>query len=66
MDIIVNGLPERVSENISIRQLISLFLERDMNLIVEHNGRFVYPRDYGKIRLSEGDRIEFINPAFGG
>ena len=66
MDIIVNGFPERISENISLRQLIILFREGDANLIVEHNGRFVYPRDYGKIRLSEGDRIEFINPNFGG
>jgi len=66
MDIIVNGFAERVLEDISIRQLIILFQEGDTDLIVEHNGRFVYPRDYEKTRLSEGDRIEFINPNFGG
>jgi thiamine biosynthesis protein ThiS len=66
MDVIVNGLAERVSNDISIRQLIILFQEADTDLIVEHNGRFIYPRDYEKIRLSEGDRIEFINPNFGG
>jgi sulfur carrier protein len=66
MDIIVNGLTERVSQNISIRQLIIHFKEGDSHLIVEHNGRFAYPQDYEKICLSEGDRIEFINPNFGG
>lgn len=66
MDVIVNGFAERVPEDISVRQLIILFQEGDTDLIVEHNGRFVYPRDYGKLRLSEGDRIEFINPNFGG
>ena len=66
MDVIVNGFAERVSNDISIRQLIILFQEADTDLIVEHNGRFIYPRDYEKIRLSEGDRIEFINPNFGG
>ena len=39
---------------------------RDIHLIVEHNVRFVYPDDYGKAVVKEGDRIEFINPNFGG
>jgi len=66
MNILVNGFPEKTLEGISIRELIIRFEEGDVHLIVEHNGRFVYPRDYEKTRLSEGDRIEFINPNFGG
>ena len=46
--------------------LIKQLGEEDAHLIVEKNGRFVYPRDYGSTSLAEGDRIEFINPNFGG
>jgi len=37
-----------------------------VGLIVEVNNRFVFPGDYGKTFLSEGDKVEFINPDFGG
>lgn len=40
--------------------------ERDRSLIVEVNRRFIFPGDYGKTFLSEGDTVEFINPDFGG
>jgi thiamine biosynthesis protein ThiS len=64
--IIVNGLPETVPENISVADLITCFKEGDTDLIVEHNGRFVYPSQYLTTTVSGGDRIEFINPNFGG
>ncbi|MEJ2660007.1 MAG: MoaD/ThiS family protein [Desulfobacteraceae bacterium] len=38
----------------------------DPDLIVELNGRFVYPRDYATTIVGAGDRLEFINPNFGG
>ncbi|MBW2009995.1 MAG: MoaD/ThiS family protein, partial [Deltaproteobacteria bacterium] len=56
----------QVPEGASISQLIDLFEETDRHMIVEKNGRYVYPRDYGSITVTEGDRIEFINPDFGG
>jgi sulfur carrier protein ThiS len=52
------------SSNISL--LIQHFQEYDTDLIVEHNGRFVYPNQYAGVVLKQGDRIEFINPNFGG
>jgi thiamine biosynthesis protein ThiS len=64
--ITVNGLKETVPAQSTIASLIALFGEDDCHLIVEHNGRFVYPQKYGEIRLRDGDRIEFINPNFGG
>jgi thiamine biosynthesis protein ThiS len=66
IEVIINGLKETVSENVTITQLIVRFKEGDVDLIVEHNGRFVYPRKYEELALSAGDRIEFINPNFGG
>ena len=64
--IFLNGFPEMVPEGITITELIHRFEEKDGDLIVERNGRFVYPQKYQVIAASEGDRIEFINPNFGG
>lgn len=64
--IIVNGFPEAVPGDATIAHLISHFKEHDVDLIVEHNGRFVYPNVYASTAVADGDRIEFINPNFGG
>ncbi|MCP4352074.1 MAG: sulfur carrier protein ThiS [Desulfobacterales bacterium] len=66
IDIIINGMNEKVQEDSAIAFLIDHFGEGDTDLIVEHNGRFVYPDKYSAIVVSEGDRLEFINPNFGG
>jgi thiamine biosynthesis protein ThiS len=64
--ITVNGLPENVPSSATIAELIDLFGEIDRDLIVEHNGRFVFPQDYGSIQVAADDRVEFIHPNFGG
>ena len=66
IQIIVNGLEERVLENFTVANLIELFKEDDAHLIVEYNGQFLYPRQYATTIFVDGDRIEFINPNFGG
>jgi thiamine biosynthesis protein ThiS len=64
--IIINGFEERVQAESTIDDLIRQFGEGDVDLIVERNGRFVYPQKYGKIVIEKEDRVEFINPNFGG
>lgn len=64
--ITVNGMMEKVRPNATIAELIALFEEKDVHLIVELNGKFVYPKKYDTTHVSEGDRIEFINPNIGG
>ncbi len=64
--IIVNGLSENVPEGSSIAALIKFFNELDKDLIVEYNGRFIYPQKYSSIIVSENDELEFINPNLGG
>jgi thiamine biosynthesis protein ThiS len=66
IEIIVNGFKEKIPENSTISFLIAHFHEGDIHMIVEHNGRFVYPLQYAATIVSDGDRIEFINPDFGG
>ncbi len=66
MEISVNGMKQQVPENASILELIDYCEERDVHLVVEYNGGFVYPKDYETIRVQEGDMLEFIHPDFGG
>ena len=66
IEITINDEPERVSDNSSLKALIRYFGEADPDLIVELNGRFVYPRAYASTTVNKGDRLEFINPNFGG
>jgi thiamine biosynthesis protein ThiS len=64
--IILNDLPEQVPADTSLEDLIRDLEEADPDLIVELNGRYVYSRDYATTIVGEGDRLEFINPNFGG
>jgi thiamine biosynthesis protein ThiS len=64
--ITVNGLPEDVPSSATLADLIDLFHEQDRDLIVEHNGRFVFPQEYTVTRVASNDRVEFIHPNFGG
>jgi thiamine biosynthesis protein ThiS len=66
ISIMVNDFPERVPIHSSLEALIEHFGEADPDLIVELNGRFVYARAYASTIIRKGDRLEFINPNFGG
>ena len=66
IEITINDAPERVTANRNLDALIRHFREADPDLIVELNGRFVYDRDYAATIINNGDRLEFINPNFGG
>ena len=66
IQITVNGMPEKVPADSRIADLIAFFGEKDPHLIVEHNGRFVFAQEYPTCTVSPGDRVEFINPNFGG
>ena len=62
----VNGFPETVPAGSTVAALIERFKELDTNLIVELNGRYVYPERYEITAVCAGDRLEFVNPDFGG
>lgn len=66
IQITANGMTESVPADSRIEDLISRFGEKDPHLIVEHNGRFVFAQEYRTRTVFAGDRIEFINPNFGG
>ena len=62
----VNGFAETVPAGSTVAALIERFKELDINLIVELNGRYVYPEKYEITEVNAGDRLEFVNPDFGG
>jgi thiamine biosynthesis protein ThiS len=66
IEVTVNGFKERVPNTATIEFLRQHFGEEDPHIIVEHNGIFVHPEKYGTTTVSNGDRLEFLNPAFGG
>lgn len=66
IEIIFNGMKEKVTANATIADLIELTKEKDSGLVVELNNSFVFPQKYPETVLTEGDKVEFINPDFGG
>jgi len=66
IEITINDVRERVMADSTLETLIREFGEADPDLIVELNGRFVYPRAYASTIPKKEDRLEFINPNFGG
>ena len=66
MDIVVNGFRETVEDSTTIAHLVAEHGDGDAHLIVERNGRFVYPKDYEATRVKPGDEIELVHPDFGG
>jgi len=59
-------MKEAVPEKTTIADLIVRTKEKDGGLIVEHNNKYVFAGQYETTILSEGDKVEFINPDFGG
>ncbi len=62
----MNGFKEKVPGNLTISRLIEHLREGDVHLIVELNGRFIYPQKYHITHVESDDSVEFINPNFGG
>jgi thiamine biosynthesis protein ThiS len=66
IEIVFNGFKQTLPAPFTIADLIEITEERDGGLIVEHNNRYVFKQDYGDTFLAQGDKVEFINPDFGG
>jgi len=66
IEIILNGFKTKIASNTSIGQLLVLLNEGDLQVIVECNNQFVFPKNYFTTLIQDGDKIEMINPDFGG
>jgi thiamine biosynthesis protein ThiS len=64
---IFNGFEEEFTGcDLTVQELLDNTQEDDPAVIVEINGQFVYRKDFRSFTISEGDRVEFIHPSFGG
>ncbi len=67
MKITFNGFVEELdASDLTVQDLLDRTKEDDPAVIVEVNGRFVYRKNFGVIKIQDGDRVEFIHPSFGG
>lgn len=66
IEVTINGFKEKVPAGATITELILTYDEMDSAMMVERNGKFVYPQDYETTVPEAGDVLEFIHPDFGG
>ena len=66
IEITVNGDRESIPHGMTVADLIDRFREHDVHLVVELNSRCVFPANYDKTLVEEGDFLEFVHPNFGG
>ncbi len=66
IEVTINGFKEKVVKGSSITELILKYDEMESAMMVEQNGRFVYPQAYDTTLPEAGDVLEFIHPDFGG
>ena len=66
IEVTINGFKEKVPKGSTITELILAYDEMESAMMVEQNGRFVYPQKYDTTLPEEGDVLEFIHPDFGG
>ena len=66
MEISVDGLAREVPDDATLAQILVLLGEPDTHFIAEINGHYIPKAKYESTKLSPGDRLEVIYPAFGG
>ena len=65
MTIVVNGRVQALSEPQTLADLL-LILNPPRPFAVARNEEFIPREDYGKCRISPGDRIDIVHPTAGG
>lgn len=66
MRVVLNGEERQLTEGATVSAVLAQEGEPADHVLVEINGAYCPPRRYENTRLTEGDRMEIILPAFGG
>jgi len=66
LEVLVNDFKVSAPVPSTVEMLLEQLKEADPHMIVELNGRLVYPKRYATTEIRDGDRVEIINPDFGG
>jgi sulfur carrier protein len=62
----VNGSAREFAAGIRLPDLLSAFGFTSRNVLVEHNGRALFQREFPELELHDGDRLELVRIAAGG
>ncbi|MDB4673452.1 sulfur carrier protein ThiS [Verrucomicrobiales bacterium] len=65
MNLIINGAPKE-TESSTIESLLADLDMAGVPVLVEHQGTALFPRDFAKTAITEGDTIEIIRVVAGG
>ena len=66
MQLIINGQPQTVQENLSLSELIAQLNMKAERVAVERNGVIVPRNDWPQTALQSGDRLEIVHFVGGG
>jgi len=66
MQLIINGQPQTVQENLSLSELIAQLNMKAERVAVERNGVIVPRNDWPQTALQNGDRLEIVHFVGGG
>lgn len=66
MKIILNGKEHALDNPINVEELLTSIHLAGKPVVVEHNQKALFPREYTATMLEEGDRVEIVTIAAGG
>ncbi len=66
MKIVLNGKDHALENPVSIEGLLQSIHLAGKPVVVEHNQKALFPREYNATILEEGDRVEIVTIAAGG
>ncbi len=64
--IFLNGAPHPVRAGAPLPELLAALGLGAGTVLVEHNGRALFPKEWPAIQLRDGDRLEIIRVVAGG
>ena len=66
MEIIINGEKKQLSQTLSLSELLTHFSLSAERIAIELNREVVRRKDWGNIKVGEGDKLEVIHFVGGG
>ena len=66
MEIVINGMPRQVADEMSLAQAVSLLTTSATGVAAAINGEVVRRASWASTRLAAGDRVEVITAVQGG
>lgn len=65
LQIVVNGEPMKIAEELTLFQLLSLLKINAITAVIEYNDQII-PRNQWSMALSDGDKVEILQFMGGG